>query len=230
MRTVIAVRTALSSALLLFLLFPGRGIGAEKVTLLDPSLGLEGQWVERSVTGHTQYEPAMLGDIPSIRATAAPGQASGLYRRIAFDVTEHPYVSWTWRVEVLQQDADIRTTTGDDFAAAIFFIFPSSGLRPATALGYVWTNSVLPRGTFVRSPRHPDSVRFVAVEAGTAEMGRWVSSSRNLRNDYHVAFGAEPPSKVERIALWTDSDQTEQPAVAYYGAISADGRRPGTRQ
>ena len=216
------IRNSVLGALLPLLLMTHQGLSTEEIALFDPALGIQDQWVERSVKGHTQYEPTTIAGRKSIRATAIPGQASGLYRRISFNVVKHPVIEWSWRVDALQDDADIRTTDKDDFAAAIFFIFASrSRSERATALAYVWTSSALPRGTFVRSPRHTDSVRFIVVESGSEELGRWLTTSRNLRDDYHVAFGTEPTSTVESIALWTDADQTKQTAVAFYGPLQA---------
>lgn len=217
------IRNSVLGAVLPLLFMTHQGLSAEKISLFDPALGIQDQWVERSVKGHTRYEPTTIAGRKSIRATATPGQASGLYRRISFSALKHPVIEWSWRVDALQDDADIRTTDRDDFAAAIFFVFaPRARSERATALAYVWTSSALPRGTFVRSPRHPDSVRFVVVESGTEELGRWVTTFRNLRDDYHVAFGTEPISRVESIAFWTDADQTKQTAVAFYGPLWAE--------
>ena len=134
----------------------------------------------------------------------------------------HPWIEWLWRVDEIQRSADIRSSKFDDFAAALFFIFrPQASIEKTTALAYVWTNATLPRGTFVSSPRSPETIRFVVVEAGEANLGKWITSLRNVRDDYHVAFGKEAPNFLDSIALWTDADQTMERALAYYGAAVA---------
>jgi len=48
--------------------------------------------------------------------------------------------------------------------------------------------------------------------------GAWVSESRNIFDDYKTAFGKEPPM-ITGIAIMTDSDNTGESALAYYGDI-----------
>lgn len=59
---------------------------------------------------------------------------------------------------------------------------------------------------------------MMAVESGPAQVGQWVVVRRNVLDDYRRAFGQEPP-KAGAIALMTDTDNTGEKAVAYYGPI-----------
>jgi hypothetical protein len=48
---------------------------------------------------------------------------------------------------------------------------------------------------------------------------------RNLLDDYRQAFGEEPPN-VGAIAIMTDTDNTGETAVAWYGDIRALRKQP----
>jgi hypothetical protein len=45
-----------------------------------------------------------------------------------------------------------------------------------------------------------------------------VSKKRNVYEDYKKAFGQEPPM-ISGVAIMTDTDNTGESAVAYYGDI-----------
>src|SRR3546814_15641674 len=64
----------------------------------------------------------LLDGVAAIRAVGRDS-ASGLYRDVRYQVAEHPWLAWTWRVDQLQQTADIRIKEREAFAAAIFLIF-----------------------------------------------------------------------------------------------------------
>ncbi len=128
-----------------------------------------------------------------------------------------------WRVERLQQRADVRVKDREDFAAAIFLIFgrPSLFNQDVPSLVYIWTNDRLPKGAIVESPYHPGSVRDIVVRSGEGSGGQWVHERRNVVEDFREAFGREPPATVEVVALFTDNDQTGEPVEAYYGPVKA---------
>ena len=60
---------------------------------------------------------------------------------------------------------------------------------------------------------------MIVVESGTALVGRWVDEERDLYADYRRLFAVEPPP-IEGIAVMTDTDDTGERAVAYYGTIA----------
>ena len=192
------------------------------LVLVDPSAPIEEVWTHRKFGVPTEYRRVEVDGTPYIRAIGR-NSASGLYREVIFRPDEYPWLEWTWRVDKLQQTADIRTKAGEDLAAAIFLLFGRPGwFRPEVpTLVYVWTNDKLPKGAVVLSPYHSGTVRAIVLESGTENLGQWVSVRRNVVEDYLTAFGEEPPDAVEMIALWSDNDQTGEPVETYYGAIRA---------
>ena len=190
--------------------------------LADPTLPLEQAWTHQSFGAATRYERVMLDGVPAIRAIGRES-ASGLYREAPYRVEDRPLLEWAWRVDQLQETADIRVKSREDFAAAIFLIFgrPSMTNREVPTLAYVWTSGRLPVGAVVASPHRPGSVRSIVVRSGAADLGQWMSERRNVFEDFRRAFGQEPTNPVEIVALFTDNDQTGEPVETYYGAIKA---------
>jgi hypothetical protein len=47
----------------------------------------------------------------------------------------------------------------------------------------------------------------------------WVEEQRNIYEDYKKAFGEEPPL-INGVAIMSDTDNTKERAVAYYGDIT----------
>jgi Protein of unknown function (DUF3047) len=190
--------------------------------LADPTLPLQQAWTHQSFGAATRYESMMLDGVPAIRAIGHES-ASGLYRDTQYRVEDRPWLEWTWRVDQLQETADIRVKSREDFAAAIFLIFgrPSMTNREVPTLAYVWTSDRLPAGALVASPHQPRFVRSIVVRSGEGHLGQWMHERRNVLQDFRAAFGQEPPDAIEIVALFTDNDQTGEPVEAYYGAVSA---------
>jgi len=121
----------------------------------------------------------------------------------------------------MQSDADIRVKERDDAAASLYLFFgdPGGALNPKTVptLGYVWTSDKLSVESVVQNPAWSGTVRSIVVQSGEANMGTWLTESRNILEDFERAFGTLPPDRIHAIVLLTDNDQTAQPVEAYYG-------------
>jgi hypothetical protein len=190
--------------------------------LADPTWPVEQAWTHRTFGATTLYESVMLDGVPAIRAIGRES-ASGLYRETPYRVGDRPWLEWTWRVDQLQETADIRVKSREDFAAAIFLMFgrPSMTNREVPTLAYVWTSGRVPVSAVVASPHRPGSVRSIIVRSGAADLGQWMRERRDVFEDFRRAFGQEPTDPVEIVAVFTDNDQTGEPVEAYYGAIRA---------
>ena len=186
--------------------------------VLDPETVIQDDWRHQPLRGTTDYRMAFVDGRLAIRAEPS-GSASGLIRRIAIDPSRCPVLEWSWRVERLQQGADLRLKEADDVAASIHLLFgePQALSNPLPTLRYVWTNGQLAHGAVVDSPTRPGTVFSVVVENGDARLGAWVTERRNIRADFWRAFGRAPGAPVSAIAIFTDNDQTGEPVVAHYG-------------
>ena len=214
-------------AVAIILTAPPSSTGAEAPLLLaDPTLPLEQAWTHQSFGAATRYENVMLDGVPAIRAIGRKS-ASGLYRETPYRVGDRSWLEWTWRVDQLQETADIRVKSREDFAAAIFLIFgrPSMTNREVPTLAYVWTSGRLSGGAVVASPiaqvrpKHRRSQRC-SRRSGTGYVSGamcWRISGRHSEQ--------ELPDPVEIVALFTDNDQTGEPVEAYYGTDKGAQRR-----
>lgn len=196
-----------------------------EIVVLDPRAPVEEVWTHSGFRSRTEYRQVEVDGIAAIRAVGR-NSASGLHREVRFRPVEYPWLEWAWRVDKLQARADIRDARQEDFAAAIYLSFgrPSLVRRNVPTLGYVWTNERLRAGEVVVSPHHAGASRTIVLQAGTEQLGRWQKERRNIVEDYRRAFGADPPDRVEMVAIWTDNDQTGEPVEAYYGRIVARPR------
>lgn len=163
--------------------------------------------------------------------------ASALYRPLELDLRTHPRLTWRWKVGNVLVKADARTKQGDDYAARVYVAFrydPTQATTweratfatyrlfygrypPRAALNYVWDNR-LPPGTTLDNA-YTDRARMIVVRSGATDVGRWLSETRNVLEDYRRLFGGEPPP-VAGVAVMTDTDDTGERAVAWYDALA----------
>lgn len=185
---------------------------------------------------HTEY--SLVEDDGTVVVKAmSHGSSSGLTREVTIDPKEYPIIEWRWKIENVLQKSDVTTKEGDDYPARLYitFVYDESKIDfldqaqyelakllhgkypPTGAINYIW-ESRSPIGTMVPNP-YTDRAVMIVVESGEAKAGQWVTESRNLYEDYRTAFGDDPPP-VSGVAVMTDTDNTQESAVAYYGDIT----------
>ncbi|WP_334190446.1 DUF3047 domain-containing protein [Noviherbaspirillum sp.] len=166
----------------------------------------------------------------------AQASMSGLVHAVRVDLRKTPLLRWRWKVAAPLKGADMREKAGDDYAARVYVMFDYPleklpfGTRaklklgealygqkiPTAALNYIWDNRQ-PVGTIQPNP-YTDRARMIVVESGADKAGRWVTETRDLRADFRAAFGEDAP-EVIAVALATDTDNTGESAVAWYGDL-----------
>jgi hypothetical protein len=194
----------------------------QSILLLDPMPGFEQEWRHYTFSRATDYAFDVVGDRPAVRAIGRDS-ASGLFKEVSYPLKSYPWLEWAWRVDRLQESADLRSPDTDDFAAGIMVLFGRPGLfnKDVLTLNYVWTSAKHTPGSVVASVRHPSTTRHVVMRSGPNPRAAWVMERRNVLEDFRQAFGREPPDHVRIIALFTDNDQTGEPVDASYGPIRA---------
>lgn len=143
--------------------------------------------------------------------------ASGLLHKIDIDPKVYPIIKWSWKIDHTVRKGNERVKEGHDFAARLYVVFSRGFFSRTRAIEYVWGN-VMHKGETLRSPYSKNAV-MIAVDAGEELAGQWTTHKRNYYEDYRAAFGEEAP-KVGAIAILTDSDNTHESALGYYGDIS----------
>ena len=195
-------------------------------------------WRESNLRGKTptRYQIELDEGIAVLRADA-DNSASALVHPISGPSAQHARLEWRWKISRLLENSDIATKRGDDFPARVYVTFDlvpkqlgwlaRNKLRlarliygkdvPAAALCYVWDTRAS-EGTSVPNA-YTDRVQMIVVQSGAEQVGEWVAESRNVRDDYREAFGAEPPP-ITSIVIATDTDDTGETATSWFGDLS----------
>lgn len=176
-------------------------------------------WEEQTLRGKKKstYSLVKDGERTVLRAESR-GSASGLINKMGFDPQHQPLLRWSWKVNGILKKGDERTKVGDDYPARIYVVFPRTFFWQTRAINYIWANR-LPKGATAPNVYAPKNVRMVAVESGASNAGKWINEERNVYEDYLKLFGEEPP-RAGAVALMTDTDNTGENVVAWYGDIT----------
>jgi DUF3047 family protein len=139
-------------------------------------------------------------------------------KEMTVDVKQWPVLQWRWKVIALPKGGDARRKEADDEAAQIYVTFPRfpSAVR-SRIIGYIW-DSTAPVGAIFASQK-VGTVTFVVVRSGEAELGRWLTETRNVHDDDKRIYGGEPGEAVGAVAISINSQNTRSRAESYVGEI-----------
>jgi hypothetical protein len=62
-------------------------------------------------------------------------------------------------------------------------------------------------------------VKLIVLRSGYGDGDGWISETRNVYEDYIMAFGKKPTRSAGAIALMCDSDSTKTLAESYFDSI-----------
>jgi len=189
----------------------------------------------KKIERHTVY--SLVRDKGTLVVKAvAEASASGLIREIQINPKEFPIVQWRWKVSNVLRKGDVHRKEGDDYPARLYITFEYNAgelsffertkyemvrlfygqYPPLNAINYIWESHAA-KGTMVPNP-YTHRVMMIVVESGLEKVDQWVNEESNIYGDYKQAFGEEPPM-ISGVAIMTDTDNTGETAVAYYGDI-----------
>lgn len=144
--------------------------------------------------------------------------SSTISKEVKVDVKTWPIVQWSWQVVTLPKDGDARKSATDDEAAQIYVTFPRfpSAVR-SRIISYIW-DTTAPVGSIFKSEK-TGLVTYVVVRSGPADLGKWLTESRNVLEDYKKIYGEAPAEDVGAISIAIDSNDTNSTAESYFGEI-----------
>jgi hypothetical protein len=160
-----------------------------------------------------------------------------MHRKVHIEPAELGHLHFAWKTLALIAQADMAERDSEDAVVRVILSFQGDRAKfsaknrmlsdlsqaltgeelPYATLMYVWC-STRQTGDVITNPR-TDRIRKLVVEAGTANLGKWLDYERDIRADFIKAFGEEPGA-LTGIALMTDTDNTQSKATAWYGPIS----------
>ncbi|NBC66025.1 MAG: DUF3047 domain-containing protein [Bacteroidetes bacterium] len=172
---------------------------------------------------------------PVIKASSKEA-ISSVTTSLRADPFAFSFLEWEWKIEQVLESGVLGEKDGDDFVARIYvtFDYPVSELPlgqrikyrffktftsfdiPLRSLNYVWASKA-DIGTIEENP-FTSWVKYIVVNSGNEKAGDWVSLKRNILEDYREAFGEEP-REITGITIMTDSDNTEESTLAWFGKI-----------
>jgi len=132
---------------------------------------------------------------------------------VQVDVKLYPVLTWKWKVVKLPKGGDFRRSSADDQAAQLFLAFTKT-----KAIVYIWDTSA-PQGLMESTSPVPFmTVKVVVVRSGPAELGKWITETRNVYEDYKKLYGDEPPA-VAGVRLQINSQHTETSAESLFADV-----------
>ena len=145
-------------------------------------------------------------------------EGSTINKEVKIDLAAHPVVEWRWKAVALPKGGDSRRKETDDQAAQLYVAFPRfpTAVR-SRIIGYVW-DSTAPAGLVTKSQKS-GTVTYVIVRSGAADLGKWITESRNVLEDYRKIFGEEPSDPVGVVSVAIDSNDVKGTAESFMGEI-----------
>jgi len=174
--------------------------------------GMPPGWELKVKSGKASYEVKQDGDIPALHLKSADSSFS-LQGEVKVDVKQYPVLSWKWKVTELPKDGDFRRSRTDDQAAQLFLAFTRT-----RAIVYIW-DTTAPQGLMESTSPVPFmTVKVVVVRSGRAELGKWLTETRNVYDDYKKFYGEDPPV-VSGIRFQVNSQHTETSGESWFADV-----------
>ena len=188
----------------------------------------------------TQYNYVRMDGKPTVMAVAS-SSASMLRHSVRVEPAFLQDIVFSWKIKQLIPGADLARRETHDSPVRLVLAFEgdksefsmknamlselsltlTGEAMPYATLTYVWCNAC-EKDTVYVNPR-TDRIRDIVLEAGPEHVGQWLNYQRDIRADYLKAFG-QAPGALTGVGLMTDTDNTRQSAVAWYGPISLTTR------
>lgn len=144
--------------------------------------------------------------------------SSTISKEAKVNVKDRPILQWSWQAVTLPKGGDARKSSTDDQAAQLYVTFPRfpQAVR-SRIISYLW-DTTAPAGAIFKSEK-TSLVTYVVVRSGPADVGKWVTESRNVLEDYKKIYGEAPGEDVGAISISIDSNDTHSSAEACFGEI-----------
>ena len=173
-------------------------------------------WEEKSFQGHSHYSLIQSNNITVLKAQTSTA-ASGMFKEIDIDLNKTPFINWSWKIDNIYQGNNELSKEGDDYPARLYVVISGGFFFWRTqAINYVWSSNQPIGSTWDNA--YTSNAKMIAIRSGNEETGHWLTEKRNIRKDLKQLFGKEI-TKIHAVAIMSDSDNTKQSAVAYYGDI-----------
>jgi len=174
------------------------------------------QWRQKDFVGTNAYHFHQENQSPVVQISAN-NSASGLFLEKDINIDQTTFLQWSWKINHVLKNIDERSKKGDDFAARVYVV-TSTGPFPwqKRSLCYVWSNNQAINTTWPNP--FTGKVKMIALDSGNGAAGSWRQHQRNIQQDFELAFNKKY-SKIEAIAIMTDTDNSQKQATGWYKNI-----------
>ena len=174
-------------------------------------------WEHKSFKGETLYR---LQSIDGVTALIAESHAagSGLFKEQRIDLTQTPFLNWSWRIANRLQGLNEQSKAGDDYAARVYVVV-KGGLAfwQTKAINYVWAGNSRKDSVWPNAFAG-DHAMMLALHGPEAPLNIWQTEKRNVKADFKRLFG-EDIHHIDAVAIMTDTDNAGGDVSAVYGDI-----------
>jgi hypothetical protein len=213
------MRSFMAFLFLLPILCLASGVRAaeDKIVIADfstwmASKGLPPGWELKVKSGKAAFDIERDGDIAGLNLKSVNSSFS-VQGEMNVDVKRFHVLSWKWKVTQLPKGGDFRRSRTDDQAAQLFLVFTKT-----KAIVYIW-DTTAPQGLMESTSPVPFmTVKVVVVRSGPAELGKWITETRNVYDDYKKLYGDEPPA-LKGMRFQINSQHTGTSAESWFADV-----------
>lgn len=184
-------------------------------------------------------ELVKFGDDRVLKLATDNSYGTALHELTAKVLAAGSTLKWRWRLEQGLPLADLKRKDADDAPLKVCAMFDlpldklgfwernllrlgrslSGEKLPAATLCYVWDHN-LPAGTALPNA-YTQRLRYLVLDSGEKQLGKWISHERDLASDLQRAFGHEfdAPPPLIAIVVGADSDNTQGKSLAFLGDV-----------
>lgn len=189
----------------------------DRLVIADFSQGVDAKgipqgWQLKEKSGKADFSVVKEGDLSVLWLRSADTSFS-IQKELKVNLKQYPVLSWKWKVTRLPKGGDFRETRTDDQAAQLFLAFTKT-----KSIVYIW-DTTAPEGLMSEAIAPPlMTIKLVVVRSGPAELGKWVTETRNIFEDYRKLYGEEPPP-VKAMRLQINSQHTGTSAESCFADV-----------
>jgi len=174
-------------------------------------------WETKAFRGRTEYGFGVVAGLPALIAESHDS-ASGLFKTQAVDLTQTPFLNWSWRIERRLSGLNEQSKAGDDYAARIYVLVKGGwAFWQTKAINYVWAGSSA-QGSHWPNAYAGRQAMMLAVRDASAPLHTWLREKRQVREDFKTLFN-EDITTIDAVAIMTDTDDSHGTASSAYGDI-----------
>jgi hypothetical protein len=134
------------------------------------------------------------------------------------NLKDTPVLEWSWKMVTLPKGGNSCVKSADDQAGQVFVMWPRFPEQVRSRIiGYVW-DTTQPVGTTCKSEK-TGMVTYIVVRSGAAEVGKWLTEKRNVRDDFKKIYGEEADNP-GAVSISIDSNDTNSYAESFIGPIA----------